>query len=171
MKRGFTLIELITSMSIFSIFMLIVFAETNWLSRASGTVGRGAGELCVATRFVEKFRDDVRQAGDASIRYSGRALQLHVGGFEILYYVSLEDRRAVRWNETTKEIEYGPCLQRMEYKVSGSSRGGTLVNATWACLAESHPQPLAPYVASEAPRVLVLDTALRSQSVGTKEQR
>ena len=163
-ERGFTLIELITSMSIFSIFMVIMLAETNWLSRASGTAGRGAAELCSATRFAEKFRNDVRQASDASIKYAGRAILLRVGDESIEYFVARDERRLVRWNETTRDIEYGPFMARTFYHVtilSNGTRGRALVQAAWECLAETDPQPNASQVGTEAPRVLVLDTVLR----------
>lgn len=157
LRRGFTMIELTMATMIFSVFMLIALGETNRLSRAAGASGRGSSELCAATRFAEQFRNDVRQAVAVRTRYSGRALLLHVNGAEILYYVALEDRRAVRWNETSKETSFGPFMEHMNYDVSGQ-----MVHARWDCLAETEPQPMATHVGAEAPRVLILDTAVRS---------
>jgi prepilin-type N-terminal cleavage/methylation domain-containing protein len=162
--RGFTLIELVTASALFLMFIGLTTLEIASVARTSRAITRGSAELISATRFAERFRDDVRQAQSVGVQSDGQCVIL--GGKEkgIQYRLSPEMR--LERVSGSGEISSGPYLQAVFFSVDttpSASDRRTILHARWDCLAETDPLQEKSDPARAVPRVLTLDTALRAE--------
>ena len=162
--RGFTLMELLIASLLFMMFISLTSVEVASVSRMSRGISRGSAELISATRFSERFRNDVRQAQSVLVQSDGQSITLTLADGVIEYRLSAE-KRLERVQANSREIFSGPFVQSVLFSLDspGDSRRRAIVHARWECLAEIDPQQDRDDPARALPRILILDTALRAE--------
>ena len=153
--------ELIFALVLLFVFLSLASIEMRSVARASQNNARGATELLVATRFAERFRDDVRQARSVQIEREGSSVLLTEADEEVVYRISTE-MRLERVQVKSGDVDSGPFVQTSQYALDETQQRRFL-HARWECLAEIDPAQDLIDPARPAPRTLILDTALRAE--------
>lgn len=155
---GFTLIELILVTLLMSVLVVLCFGVISGIARTSGRAGRGGHELVLAAKLAERYRIDIRTA-DKVFLLGGNTRLRAVKGVEIIEYGLNASGRLERKGSDGSAV-VGPRLSAMSFDIlkPSGTRIGWLVRARWECFAE---RPFRDPSNVEAPRLLILDTALR----------
>ncbi|HYG77486.1 MAG TPA: prepilin-type N-terminal cleavage/methylation domain-containing protein [Planctomycetota bacterium] len=162
LSRGFTMIELIFSVILMSIFMLTIWASIRSLSVSSSESARGSAELAGAVRMAERFRNDVRQASSVEVSRDGSTLTLIFTDHCVIYAKGStgrieRSRLRVKTDLIASEVDTGPAVQSVHFALAPATR---LLHASWYCWGPADPQSRE--AQNQAPHTLVLDTSLRS---------
>ena len=115
-----------------------------------------------ATRFVECYRNDVRQARSVEIGNKGASVALTLSDGVIEYRAN--EGRLERVRSVSGEADTGPFVREIHFLIENAAASGprhVLLHAKWECLAEINPRPDASKIQSPEARILILDTALR----------
>jgi prepilin-type N-terminal cleavage/methylation domain-containing protein len=161
--KGFTLIELLVTTGLMVIFIVAVWHLIRNLALASSRTGRDAVELSLAVRMSARFRDDVRQAVDATVNAEKSSVRLDLGKSTVQYRRGTEGRLERLEGE---QLDSGPVLHSIQFEFSVLER---LVHSRWVC-GDDRDDERIPREARLEERVLLLDTKLRSASVEGKSR-
>lgn len=165
-SRGFTLVEIVFVIPMLMMLTLIMLWLLSHLVRAGGSASRGATEMCLAARFSEQLRSDIRQATRAIIT-GETELRLSLPDGEVAYRLGAE-HRAERV-AADGSVATGPMLHGLRFsrQPAANARAGTMIGVVMRCTADA---ALEHHAEAPAGRTLIVDTALRAQDAEVLER-